>query len=248
MLTIDKRIVFLAVLVGVSDYTFNHVAFQVYGLIQRVVGHVFLYKVAQAVARTKLATVVNQRETGVEERIVFHHHLNKIVAEGIAYKNRVVGLKSNERAVLSIGFRFHYSAFFHHLATLKACVGGHPVTPRLHVAPLAQGIGGFQAHTIHTHRALIVLCVELTAGVHGGGGTGDILQRYAAAIVANAHLAVLHGEFDYVAVAGSVLVDGVVERFLEQHIYAVVVLRTVTQLTYIHTRSAPDVLKRRQGD
>ena len=74
VLTIDKRIILLTVLVGMGDHALYHVTLQMYGFIQRVVGHILLHQVAQTVARTEFATVVNERQPGVKKRIVLHHH------------------------------------------------------------------------------------------------------------------------------------------------------------------------------
>ena len=52
----------------------------------------------------------------------------------------------------------------------------------------------------------------------------------------NAHF---HIYLHHLALAHAVLVNRVVYRLLDKHVYTVIRVRTVTQLTYIHTRTAP---------
>ena len=67
VLTVDERIVFLAVLVGMSDNHLYLVAFKMNGSVERVVAHIFLYEVAEAIARAIFFAVVDYGQSCVEE-------------------------------------------------------------------------------------------------------------------------------------------------------------------------------------
>ena len=63
VLTVDERIIFLAVLVGVGQRDFDVLALQVDDGVERVVGHSVFQQVFQAVARQDSPTVVHYRQT-----------------------------------------------------------------------------------------------------------------------------------------------------------------------------------------
>ena len=81
VLTVDKRIVFLAILVGVSDNHLYLVVLKMDRRVERVVAHIFLYEVAETIARAIFLAVVDYGKSRVEERVVFDHNLHGVVAE-----------------------------------------------------------------------------------------------------------------------------------------------------------------------
>ena len=224
VLTVDKRIVFLAILVGVSDNHLYLVVLKMDRRVERVVAHIFLYEVAEAIARAIFLAVVDYGKSRVEERVVFNHNLHGVVAEREVAENGVVGFEANQSAVFGVVGSRSDAAFFHHLTACKRGVSRHAIAHRLHEATFAKGIGGFEAHAIHTHRTLVVLSIEFTAGVHGSGGTSHVLQRNAATIVANGHLIVVDCYLNGVAKTGSMFVDSIVEGLFEEDVDAVVAL------------------------
>src|SRR5690606_31829992 len=75
-----------------------------------------------------------------------------------------------------------------------------------------------------------------------GDHVDDLSERNAPAVVANDNFRVGDLHVDHLPIAHHVFVDGVVDRFLYEHINAVVLGGPVTKLSDIHTGSQPDVL------
>ena len=104
VLTVDKRIVFLAILVGVG---YNHLdvgACEMHYRVKWVVGHILAQQVDQTVARMYAPTVVYDCETGVEKRVVFHHRLHKLIVVFVVQEYVLVGNKLDIRAVFLVGW------------------------------------------------------------------------------------------------------------------------------------------------
>ena len=93
VLAVDKRVVFLAVLVAVSERYLDVVAFQVHDWVERVRCAAVLQQVEQTVARHKLLPVEHKCQTGVQVGVVAQHLFDILGAESVFAENLLVGRK-----------------------------------------------------------------------------------------------------------------------------------------------------------
>ncbi len=100
MLTIDERIVFLAVLLGVSECYFDIIAAQVAYRIQGIVIHAVVQQIAQSVTRQNTATVEHYGKTRIQIRIVSQHRLDKLASELVVLEQCGIRLKEYVCTVL----------------------------------------------------------------------------------------------------------------------------------------------------
>ena len=243
VLAVDKGVELLAHLRCMGDDHLDVVALEVHGLVERVVGHVLLHQVEQAVARVVALAVVDEREASVEEGVVFHHCLDNVVVELVVFENRIVGGEFHQRAVFLVGAGIDDAR----LALDQALAVGHGSTLAIaHTANVEvrrQCIDSLDTHTIQAHRALVVLGVILGAGIHLARGISHLVEGDTAAIVAYCHGTVGHINFNQgLGKPRVVLIDAVVDHLLHEHVDAVVALAAVAQLAYVHAWPQPDVL------
>ncbi len=100
-----------------------------------------------------------------------------------------------------------------------------------------------EAHAVKAYRLLEILVVELASGIDFRSHLLHFAERDSASVVAHRNLPLVSdGDVDSLSHAHVELVDGVVEHLLDKHIYAVVGMRAVAELSYVHTRSAADML------
>ena len=85
--------------------------------------------------------------------------------------------------------------------------------------------------------------VVFAAGIHHRDAFDHLVERNAAAEVADGDAVIVDGEFDPFAMAHDELVDAVVDAFLEQHVDAVFGVRTIAQSANVHARSGAYVLR-----
>ena len=165
---------------------------------------------------------------------------------GIVLEERVVWLEEHVGAIFILR---RLSDIADQLATLEDSLAHLPFAIAAHLETAAQSIDGLHTHTVQTDRLLEGLGVELTTGVQDAHRVDQLSLGDATAIVTNRHTeVVLDGHLDAVACLHLKLVDRVVEHFLQQHVDTVIGLRTVVELTNIHTRTQTDMLQARQGN
>ena len=92
----------------------------------------------------------------------------------------------------------------------------------LHDELFRQSVNGFGTHAVQTDRFLERLAVVLTAGVQNGNSVHHLTQRYTSAVIPDGYASVRHGHFDHLAFAHAELVDGVIDGFLDEHIYTII--------------------------
>ena len=102
VLTIDKRMVLLAILVGVSESNFDVFAFQVDYGIETVARHVVVEQVFKSVAAKYASAVVHNGKPRVEIGVVAEHRLNYVVVELIIEEKRGVGFEEYECSVFVV--------------------------------------------------------------------------------------------------------------------------------------------------
>ena len=211
VLTIDKRIIILAVLVDMGEGDFNVVAFQVDNRIERLFAVALLQQIEQAVARHKLLTVENKRQTCVQIGVVAQHCLNVVGVEVVGTKHRLVGRELHLGAVaLGGGLQI---VLFYEFTRFKISLFGHSVAERPNRKLRRQRIDSLCAHAVQTNRFLERFGVILRASIHNGNGSHHLALRNAAAIVAHGERVVLESDVDGRAELHSELVYRVVNHF-----------------------------------
>jgi len=244
MLTVDKRVVLLAILVGVSNRHLDVIALEMDYRIERVHGHVLLQQVYQTVPRHVAVTVEHDGQAGVEVGVILEHLFDELVAEGIVAENCRVGHKPHIRAVGLVTWL--HRALLEQLAAAEPGTLALAVAHRTHLKLGAQRVHSLQAHTVQTDGFLESLAVKLAARVHLRHRVDQRAKRDTAAIVAHGGRGGVHIHDYLLAVAHHKLVYRVVEHLLDQHVYAVVRGRAVAQLAYVHAGAPADMLLRLQ--
>ena len=240
VLSVDKGVVLLSVLVAVGEGYLYVLALQVDDVVERVAGHAVGQQVAQSVAAEDAVAVEENGEAGVEIGVVAEHGFYELLPEGVVLEKRVVGLEEDIRAVLLPGFR---RGVGQQHALFKDQVPHLPLAEALHLEMGAQGIHGLQAHAIQAHALLECLAVILGTRVEHAHGLEQFSLWDAAAVVAHRHVQVVcEPDLDSPACIHLELVDAVVHHFLEQYIHAVLGLRPVTQASDVHARPGAHML------
>ena len=240
VLTVDERIVLLTILVGMRQRNLDVLALQVDNGIERVVGHAILQQILQTIARKDAATVVHDGQTGVQIGVVAEHVFHDIVVERVVLEQRVVGFEEDVGARFVLrGLRlvaFQNAPFENSRSDLSVTIGAH-------LEARAQEVHRLDAHAIHAHRLLERLRVVLTTRVQLAHGFHEFALWNAATVVANGDAQVVV-DVDLDALAGihAELVDGVVDGFLQQHIDAVLGMRSVVEATDVHTRASANMV------
>ena len=109
VLTVHKRIILFAILVGMRESDFNILALQVYDFIKSFGGHVVLQQVLQAMTREDTLTVVNEGQARIQISIVSEQCFDELIQELIANEQGVVRFKKDE----GTGF---FGGIFGHIA------------------------------------------------------------------------------------------------------------------------------------
>ena len=243
MLTVDERVILVAVLVGVGEGNLDVFALDMNDRVERTDGHVLRQQVQQTVLGDKFLTVIDEREPGVEVSVVTQQLLDIIVAEMVVLEQSfaVVGYELDHRTaflgtgiVHDVGVGDQFALFELGAAHLTLAVG-------LYGEERGERINGFGSHAVQTHGFLEGLAVVFAAGVEHGDHFHEFAQRNTAPVVPHAHTTLCDLHFDHFAFAHAVLVDGVIDRLFDKDVDTVVGVAAVAEFTDIHTRSAPDM-------
>ena len=259
ILAVDEGVVFVAGLVGVGECYFDVFAGDMDDGIERFGGHSLGEQVVEAVLGDEFLAVIYEREAGVQVRVVAKHGLYILVAEGIVVEQFlvVIGRELNHRAALGFGFEAVLfdpvgdrddAGIFDKFALMEGGAAGAVVTERLDDEIERKGINGFGADTVQTYRLVESFVIVLTAGVDDRDGVREFAQRYAASVVADGNGLVNHLHFDEFAFFHAELVDGVIDCFFDEDVDTVVGVRSVAQLTDIHTGAEADMLETGEGN
>ena len=244
ILSVDERIVALAISRTVCYYHLYILTRQMDRRIERLLRQVVVHQIEQAVLRDIFAAVERDLEAEVQIGVVAHHLLHEVHVVGVLAEDLLVYTEAYA------GTRAFIHAALPLVRHLESLGKGHrmrlAVTHRACHKLAREHIHRLDAHTVQAHRLLERLARILAARVHLAHRRRERLERNAAAIVAHRHHIVLDGDVDTVARTHDELVDRVVDRLLYQHIYAVVGLRTVAQLADIHSRAQAQMLARRE--
>ncbi len=240
VLTVDKRIVFLAILVGMRQSHFYILTFQMDNRIERFLCHIFAQKVEQSATRKEFLSVEYNCQSGVQERIVLQQRHYEFIIVVIPGEQRIVGRELDKCSVRL--FRISHRRFLNDISTAILHALHLAIANRPDQEVVRQGIDSLDADTIQSHGFLERLAVVFTAGVHPRRGLDELAERYAATGVLDSHGCFRHIDTQRFAKPHHIFVNGIVEHLLQQHVYAVVGSRPIAKLTDIHTGAAADML------
>ena len=221
------------------------IALQVDDGVQRFAVDLGLQQVQQPVLALEPLPVEDDGKPRVQIAVVPQQPLDVLVAVLVLLEHGLVRLELDQGAVGGIGLL--HLLVLHELAELEA---GHlhlSVAHALHAEIAAERVHGLGTHPVQAHALLEGLAVVLGAGVDLADHVDHLAQGDAAAIVADAHPAVLDLDLHLAAVAHHVLVDAIVQHLLQQDVDAVVEAGSVAQLADVHARTEADVLLPVQG-
>ena len=241
VLSVDERIVRLAVAVPVRDRHLDVGPRQVNRRIERLLAQILVEQIQQAVARHEGLPVDADRQPGVQVGVVADHRLDVLHVVGVLAEYAPVGHERHARAVAVA------DAALGRVRYLLAGLETHGA--RLAVADAAdrelarQRVDGFDTDAVQADGLLEGLRVILGSGVHLRGDVHELAERNAAPVVAHRHAAVVPDrDVDRLAETHHVLVNRVVEHLLDQDVYAVVGRRAVAELSDVHARAPADML------
>ncbi len=246
VLAVDERPVFLAVVGAVGERHLDVLALEVDDGVERLARELLGEEVLEAVLRAKGLAVECEGEAAVEEGVVPQHILDELgaVAE-VAAEKLFVGRKLDERAVALGGLGD--AVVLLQLAPLEVDGLGLALAEGLRAVDGGEGVDGLLADAVEADGFLESLRVVFRAGVDDGDAVEDLAQRDAAAVVADAQGALGQLDLDLAAAAHGELVDGVVDRLLEEDVDAVLGVGAVAEPADIHARAEADVLGRAEG-
>ena len=239
VLSIDKRVVFLAILPGVGEGDVDVFAFEVDDGVKPLRGHVVGEEIFQTVAGDDAAAVVENGQARVEIRVVAEHRFDELRVKSVIEEESRIGLEENVRAVLF--FRLaaavvdEFSAFEGGFSELSVAAGaGHKAA--------REGIDSFQTHPVQSDRGCVLIVVVLTAGVQLRNGGNQTTEGNAAAVVADRSREFVRDfDFDFLTETLVELVDRVVDALFEQHINTIFGMRSVAEASDIHTGAHANV-------
>ena len=197
VLAVDEREIALAVARAVGDGYLDVVARKVDRRIERLLGHVFVEQIQQAVFRNVAVAVEIERQPQVQVRIVAHHLLDVFEVVGILAEDLLVDAERDEGAV------FLAHAALPLVAHLEPLGEGHraglAVAYRTGRELAGKHVDGLDADAVQADGLLEGRAAVLTAGVHLADGRRERFEGDAAAVVAHRHHLVLDRNVDLAA-------------------------------------------------
>ena len=240
VLSVDKRVILLAILVGMCKGYLYVLALDVYDGVKRVGGHGVGKEVGKTIARQYAMTVVHDGKTRVEVGIVAQHRLHDVVVERVVNEERWVWLEVDVCAVLVVGVG---GLVVGKVALLKLQRPYLAVSVRLYLEVGRESVDRLHTHTVKADALLERLGVVLAACVEHRHSLDELALRYTASVVAHRHAQTLV-DVDLDAASGVhlKLVDRVVDYLLKQHVDAVLGQVAIAQTTDVHTGTGAHVL------
>ena len=107
VLAVDKRVVFLAVLVGVGEGNLDIFAFEVDDGVEGIVGHPVFQQVLQTVARQDAPAIVHDGQASIQVGIVAEHVFHDVIVKRILLEQRVVWFEVDVGAVFVLAVLRH---------------------------------------------------------------------------------------------------------------------------------------------
>ena len=245
VLSVDERVVALAVARAVGDDHLDVVAREVDRGIERLLGQVVVHQVQQAVPRHVALAVEVERKPQVQVAVIADLLLDVFEVVGVFAENLLIDAVRNERTVLFV------NAALPLVADLQPLGEGHragfAVAHRTGREFARKHVHCLDAHAVHADRLFEGVASVLAARVHLPDGHRERFEGNAAAVVAHRDHLVGDRDVDLLARAHDELVDRVVNDLLDKHVERLVGLRTVAHRADVHARAQPDMLPRGEG-
>ena len=191
--------------------------------IKRFVFHLLAQKIEQAILGAEFLAVENHRQRRIQIRIIATHLFDEGIFEfRLHRKNRAVDLKGQARAIVPVVTArvFHIDR---ECALRKLECFRLTVAPRLDFKKIRERVDRFDADAVEADRFLEGLAVILGAGIDLRRAVEKFAKRNSAPVVAHLDPSLfVDVDADLLAKAHDVLVDRVVDGFLEQDVKAVI--------------------------
>ena len=113
--------------------------------------------------------------------------------------------------------------------------------------PAGKRIDRLGADPVHPDRKLVLIGVELAAGIDVGDAVHQFAGGDPAPVVTDREGVFFDGDIDTSAVSHHIFVDRIIQHFLEQDVNPVVLMGTIAQPSDIHTGTLADVFKPLEG-
>ena len=218
MLTVDERMVFLTILIGMGESNFYVFPFQVNDRVEAISCHVVCQQVLQSVAAEDAATVIHDGQPLIQVGVVAQHRFHDICMEGIVLEEFVVVIRNKVDKGTTFILAIRGLVAFQD-ASLEGQCANLSVTIGFYFKVTAQGIDSFHADTVQTNTFLKGFRVVFTTRIQYAHRFDEFSLRNAASVVAYRYPKVFV-DIDFNALAGIHLefINTVVDDFLQQHI------------------------------
>ena len=244
MLTIDKRVVLFAILVGMGKSDFEVFVLDADDGVEALDGHVVGQQVFQSVSTAYASAVIHDGKPRTQVGVVAEHGLDDIIVVRVVLEEGVVGLEVDISTVFVLSL---FGGVALEDAALKDQTAHESVAIGAYLEAAAQCVHRLGTYAVEAHALLEGFGVILAAGVEHAHCLYEFALGDAAAIVAHAHTQIVHDiDLDAVARLHLELVYRVVYDFFEQYIDAVFGKIAVAQTTDIHTGTRAHVLHVRE--
>ena len=147
MLSIDKRVVFFAILVGMCKGYLDVFSYNMNYRIQAIVGHIVVQQVFKSVAALYPSSVIHYGKSGIEIRIVSQHRFHNLSMEAVILEESVVGF---EEYVCTVLVGCFFSCICYQVSFLECEMTYLPVTERFYLKTRAQRINSLDTDTIQS--------------------------------------------------------------------------------------------------
>ena len=214
--------------------------FEVYGRVERLLAEkILVHQVQKSVLALVGSAVQHEGEALLEVRVVLDHGFDVVHVVVELAEHHGIRVEFHHGAVLLLHLR---PAAVLQFAAFEFGPGAFSTAERTHAETFAEGVDRLAAHAVEAYALLEYRVVELAAGVEDAYGLDHRIERDAAAEIAHLHPVVHDVDEDLLTEPHSVFVDGVVDDFLEEDIYAVSGIVAVTQAAYVHAWTHAHVL------
>ena len=243
VLTIDKRVVALAITRAVSDNHVDILTRKVDRRIQRILREVVVHEVQKTILRHVLLTIEDNLQAEVKVCIVTHQLLDIVHIVAVLAENLLIDAEADKGTILLI---YATLPAVGKLQTLgKSNRVRLAITHRARRKLARKHIHSLYTHTVQTYGLLEGVALVLTTRIHLTYGCRQRLERNTTTIVAHRNNIIFDGYLNLVADAHNKLVNRVIDRLLNQNVDTIIRLRAITQLTDVHTGTQAQVLSRR---
>lgn len=192
-----------------------------------------------------LCAVEDYLQAEVQVGVVTHHLLDIIHIVAIFAKDSLIDTELNHRTVALLDIAL---PSIRELQSLSKAYGmGLTIAHRARSKLARKHIYGLHTHTIQTYGLFEGFAIVLTTRIHLTYGCRQRLQGDASAIIADSHHIIFNRDFNPITRTHNKLINRVIDGLLDKHIYSIVGLRAITQLSDIHTWSQTQMFARREG-